>query len=161
MTTSHRSRRRATVPVAAFLGLALSGCMLESTPILPAPVSSAEQQYEVLQIVKPGTTREEAVALLDEAGIQGSFGTTGARSVYYCDVWNREDGERWHLDVAVLFDESGRVINTRLGEATTTARAEQPNAFEQRPVQGAARPAAEPVAAGSRATSRRTAFRED
>ena len=143
------------------LGLLPCGCMLESTPILPAPVSTSEQQLEVLQIVKPGTPRDEAIALLNEAGIHGSFGTTGAKAVYYCDVWNREDGERWHLDVALLFDESGRVINTRLGESATTTDVSggaESNPFAEEPVPE------KPVAAAddadeTRSGAHRTAFR--
>lgn len=143
----------------------LAGCMLESTPILPAPIPASEQQFSVLEIVQPGTERDEAIARLNEAGILGSFGATGAKSVFYCDVWNREDGERWHLDVAVLFDDQGRVINTRVGDSTPIESDSQPRSpTSAEPTRVAAEPTADREQPGPRGsvkprwTLRRTAF---
>jgi hypothetical protein len=54
---------------------------------------------------------------LADAGIDGSFGVSD--SVFYCDVWRREDGNRWYINVALLFDESGRVYKARPAQAAT------------------------------------------
>ena len=62
-------------------------------------------------MIPVGTPREAVVERLSKAGIEGTFGTSD--SIYYCDLWKRETGERWHLDLALLFDEQGKLYETR------------------------------------------------
>jgi hypothetical protein len=113
--------RRAGPPIffgrlaAVFLALA-AGCQLQ-TQLVPSPLSFEEQQQALLQIVPLGTSREEVIQKLEAAGVEGAFGISD--SVYYCDAWIREDDTRWHLDVALLFDQSGELYKTRRGTATT------------------------------------------
>jgi hypothetical protein len=95
----------------ALLALALAGCASLSTQIIPCPLTYSEQEKEVLNVVPKGTRRDDALRKLAAAGIEGSFGIS--RRVYYCDLWNRPDGNRWHMNVALLFDETGRLYKTQ------------------------------------------------
>ena len=52
-------------------------------------------------------THEQAVDALTRGGVQGSSGVS--ESVYYCDAWDGDDDRHWHLNVALFFDQSGRL----------------------------------------------------
>jgi hypothetical protein len=41
-------------------------------------------------------------------------------------LWNRPDGQRWHIDVALLFDQSGKLYQTRAASASWEARPDEP-----------------------------------
>jgi hypothetical protein len=96
----------------------LAGCASLSTQIVPCPLTYTEQTKEVLNVVPKGTRREDALRKLAAAGIEGSFGIS--RRVYYCELWNRPDGSRWHLNVALLFDETGKVYKTQAADCDVT-----------------------------------------
>ena len=98
--------------------LLLAGCQLNSQQIVASPLSYRDQEAEILKIAPEGTPREEAIEKLTAAGIQGELG--GKRTIYYCDLWEREDGERWHLNVALLFNESGKVYKARPAQSETS-----------------------------------------
>jgi hypothetical protein len=99
--------------------LVLAGCAGLSTQITPCPLTYSEQTKEVLNVVPKGTRREDALRKLAAAGIEGSFGIS--RRVYYCELWNRPDGSRWHLNVALLFDETGKLYKTQAADCDVTA----------------------------------------
>lgn len=85
--------------------------MFEQQPIRDA-ISFQEQSNAIQRIVPKGTPRDDAEKKLREAGIVGSFATKH-RSVYHCELWNRPDGERWHLYVTLLFDDQKRLYAIR------------------------------------------------
>ncbi len=89
---------------------ALTGCRLGTSEIV-CPLSYPEQKTAIMEIAPLGTPRDETVKKLAEAGIEGSFGIRN--SVYYCDFWQREEDQRWHLDLALLFDQTGRLYQIR------------------------------------------------
>jgi hypothetical protein len=91
--------------------LLAAGCQTMSPSLVSCPWSAVEQARKIDEIVPPGSTREEAVSRLKKAGIAGNFGE--ADSIYYCDIWNRDDSERWHINVALLFDEEGKLYALR------------------------------------------------
>lgn len=97
--------------LAGALGCAGSG------KIALSPLSVTEQQVAVLEVVPLRTLRTEAERKLQAAGIQFTPGANP--SIYYCDVWNRPDGSRWQIDVALLFDKEGRLYATRQAAAQT------------------------------------------
>ena len=97
--------------------LAFSGCQLTGGRIIPSPLTYSEQEKEILAIVPLGTERDQAVRKLSAAGIDGDFGT--GRNIYYCDLWNRNNGERWHLNVALWFDKTGKLYKTHVAQADT------------------------------------------
>ncbi len=100
------------------LGLpVLAGCQMAGGRIIPSPLTYSEQEREILAIVPQGTGREEAVHRLSAAGIEGDFGS--GRNIYYCDLWKRENGDRWHINVALLFDKSGKLYKTQVAQADT------------------------------------------
>jgi hypothetical protein len=99
--------------------LVLVGCAGLKSQIVQCPLTYSEQEKEILAIVHKGTRREEALRKLEAAGIDGSFGIS--RRVYYCELWKRPDGSRWHLNVALLFDEVGRLYMTRTADCDVTA----------------------------------------
>ena len=96
----------------------LAGCASLSTQIVPCPLTYSEQIKEVLNVAPKGTRREEALRKLAAAGVEGSFGIS--RRVYYCELWNRPDGSRWHMNVALLFDETERLYETRTADCDVT-----------------------------------------
>jgi hypothetical protein len=98
--------------------LVLAGCASLSTQITPCPLTYSEQTKEVLNLVPKGTRRDDALRKLAAAGIEGSFGIS--RRVYYCELWNRPDGSRWLLNVALLFDETGKVYKTQAADCDVT-----------------------------------------
>ena len=93
----------------------LCGCHLGGRPIQPCPLTYAEQSRDILRIVPLGTARDEAIAKLRAAGIGSSPGTN--ESIYYCDVWNRPEGERWFINIALMFDEQGNLYEARPADA--------------------------------------------
>jgi len=96
----------------------LAGCQLTPSPsLVSCPLPVAEQAAKVLQVTPLGTPREEAMKRLNEAGIHGNFGEN--QSIFYCDWWERDKSERWHLNVVLLFDENGRLYNTRPSPSDT------------------------------------------
>jgi hypothetical protein len=98
--------------------VAIAGCAGLSSQIVPCPLTYSEQEKEILAIVPKGMRRDDALAKLAAAGIEGSFGSS--RRVYYCELWKRPDGSRWHLNVALLFDEVGRLYKTQAGDCDIT-----------------------------------------
>lgn len=108
-----------------FLGAA--GCATGPKLIVESPLSSEEQQQAILKIAPKGTERAEVLRRLDKAGIQ--YEKSGPRvgnsmqgmsdSMYYCSIWNKSNGERWFLNVALLFDRSGRLYETRQRNSET------------------------------------------
>jgi hypothetical protein len=97
----------------------LAGCAGLQKQIVPCPLTYSEQIKEVLNVVPKGTRREDALRKLTSAGIEGSFGIS--RRVYYCELWNRPDGSRWHLNVALLFDETGKFYKTQTADCDVTS----------------------------------------
>jgi hypothetical protein len=104
---------------AGLLAIELVGCVAVSRPIVACPLTYSEQEKEILTVVPKGITREEALRRLTAAGVEGSYGIS--RRVYYCDLWKRPNGERWHINVALLFDDRGRLYKTQMAEADITA----------------------------------------
>jgi hypothetical protein len=99
--------------------VALAGCASLSTQIVPCPLTYSEQIKEVLTVVPKGTRRDDALQKLSAAGIEGSFGIS--RRVYYCELWTRPDGSRWHMNVALLFDETGKLYKTQTADCDVTS----------------------------------------
>ncbi len=99
---------------AGLVALALIGCISLSRSIVPCPLTYSEQEKELLAVVPKGLRREEALRRLTAAGVEGSFGIS--RRVYYCDLWNRPNGDRWHINVALLFDDAGKLYKTQMAE---------------------------------------------
>lgn len=98
------------------IGLLIVACGLgcQTTPapnLISCPLPSTEQVREVLKVAPLGTSREETLEKLAEAGITGSFGEN--QSLYYCDLWKRDESLRWHLNVVLLFDDEGKLYATR------------------------------------------------
>lgn len=109
-----------------------SGCQMGAGRLVPSPLTFDQQRNKILEIVSPGASRDEVESRLKEAGIEGQFGIN--ESVYYCDIWTQENGDRWPIDVALLFDENGELYKTRPATAETHIetrpdRMEKRNAF--------------------------------
>ncbi|TWU06835.1 hypothetical protein CA54_52350 [Symmachiella macrocystis] len=75
--------------------------------------SFTDQRTAILEVIPLGTPRGEAAVLLKEAGI--SYSTSGGPEpgVYYCESWEMEPGDRFHLFSELLFDEEGRLQDVR------------------------------------------------
>jgi hypothetical protein len=107
--------------VAAAAGISyLGGCAsMMDYAIVACPLTYSEQVKELLVIVPKGTKRDEVLRRLAKAGVEGNFGSS--RRIYYCDLWNRSNGEKWHMNVALLFDDSGKLYNTQVADSEVTA----------------------------------------
>ena len=102
----------------AATGVLITGCHWGTLGTVTAsPLSYAEQEKAILTLTGIGMPREEAIRKLTEAGIEGTSGISD--SVYYCDLWKHDDGANWHLNVALLFDQSGTLYKTRPAQAET------------------------------------------
>jgi len=95
----------------------LAGCQGGPGRFVEAPLSYDQQREAVSAVVPMGTSREEAARRLEKAGIQHVAGS--GNNIFYCDIWNRPNGERWHLNVALLFDASGKLYAMRPAESET------------------------------------------
>jgi hypothetical protein len=100
-----------------FCVVEIVGCAMTTHQILPCPMTYSEQEKAILAIAPMGTDRETVLKKLTEAGIEGSSATS--QHVYYCDIWDRPNKERWHMDVALMFDQSGKLYKTQFGQADT------------------------------------------
>ena len=99
----------------------VAGCQLTPSPgLMACPLPVAEQAVKVVQVAPLGTSRDEVLKRLKEAGITGNFGEN--QSIFYCDTWKRDKAERWHINVVLLFDEHGQLYATRpsVGESDKT-----------------------------------------
>lgn len=113
--------------VAAMLCVTLySGCQTAGFGYRPSPLNALEQGDEIEKLAPPGTPREEVERRLKEAGVEVSPGSSP--HIAYCDVWNRAGGDRWVLNVALLFDESGKLLGTRPSQSETGVMGETPQA---------------------------------
>lgn len=98
-------------------GILIAGCATSTGHVVECPLTATQQQQAIQEIVPLGTPREQAAERLTKAGIE--FTTAAGDSMYYCSTWKRSDGTRWHLNVAMLFDQENKLY--RLREADTVA----------------------------------------
>lgn len=127
--------------ISAVLAVAAgAGCRLTPAPgLMACPLPASEQVQRVLKVAPVGTPRDAVVKQLEEAGVEGTFGEN--QSIYYCDVWKQADGSRWHINVALLFDENGVLYATRPDRA---GRASADDVDDVRPAGHIAPPAGYP-----------------
>ena len=108
----------------AVLLLAAAGCRsLEPAGAVDCPLPLAEQERVVREANGDAASRDDVARRLAAAGLDGRFGA--AESIYYLDAWDRPDGGRWLMGVAVLFDADGRFYAVRPAD-TETAAASRP-----------------------------------
>lgn len=106
------ARRMCVIGAASWAAaLLFVGCQTLSPSLVPCPLPVSEQAARIRDIVPPGTPREEALAKLKKAGIEGTLGS--ANSIFYCDTWKQSDQERWHINVELLFDKDGKLYAYR------------------------------------------------
>ncbi len=117
LQSSHRVRR-AGLLIGALSTLLLSvGCISPAAGWVSSNVVPFDDQRSaILEVVPLGTPRDEAADLLKRAGI--TFSTSGGPEpgVYYCETWEMEPGERYHLFSELLFDSEGRLEGVRQTE---------------------------------------------
>jgi hypothetical protein len=118
-----RCRVQPMFALCIILSAVLVGCFTGRGRVVPSPLGYTEQSASILKIAPVGTPRELAVQSLSAAGIEGTY-SRGGNSIYYCDLWQRENGDRWHLDVAILFDDDGQVKATRPAQSEIQTLAE-------------------------------------
>ncbi len=108
---------RSACILTTWLAAAMAGCASSGARLVECPLSVEQQQQAVLEVVPRGSSRADAERRLKEAGIEYSPGQKN--SIYYLSLWNRRDGKRWHLNVALLFDAQGKMYQTRAGDSIT------------------------------------------
>src|SRR5262249_29699556 len=125
--------RRSFVP-GVWTAILLAGCSTPGKPLIESPLSFSQQQQAVLDVVPRGTSRGDAEKRLRAAGIEFTPGGNG--SIYYLSLWNRPDGSRWHISVALLFDSAGKLYESRPADATTGLVSSTPTDSGERLAQG-------------------------
>lgn len=128
------------------------GCTSTTANLVESPLSVDQQQRAILEIVPPGSTRDEVEQRLKSAGIEYTPGTS--RSIYYLSLWKRPDGQRWHINVALLFDGEGKLYSSRpadgpvgrMSDAATAAASAKPGWRKAGPTTNEQSPA--PIANG-------------
>jgi hypothetical protein len=130
---------------ALLVAVASFGCSSVGRAIVPCPLGYSDQEKEVLAVVPIGTRREDVLRRLGAAGIEGNFGIS--QRVYYCDLWNRRDGQRWQMNVALCFDEKGVFYKTQVGDSAFTAVRDSDAAKSPAGQQTAEQPMASPQSA--------------
>ena len=123
MTATNREQHRSASKIGArilryMLAATLvlnAGCRLWNGRRISNPLSYQQQVAEIRKIVPLGTPRGTAVTLLKKSGIEGDFGEVGS-TIFYCRIWNRKNGERWHLQASLLFDHDGKFYSTLLND---------------------------------------------
>ena len=111
-------RLAALLAASCCAGLIATGCQLITPRLEESPLSYSQQADAILEIVPKETDRDLAIEKLTQSGIQGNFSPL-SKAIFYCDTWERKDGTRWLMDVALLFDESGKFYATRNPQAQT------------------------------------------
>ena len=163
LTDGIRIGRETTVCLALVLALLftlLGGCITGPNLIVESPLSSEDQQKEILKIAPIGTDRKDVLKRLDRAGIQCSEGASD--SIWYCTFWKKANGDRWHLDVALLFDSSGKLYETRRRETdygVADRNTLEPDAPRERTADASAATNAVPADSTSRESARGSAPR--
>jgi hypothetical protein len=114
----------------------LAGCRLGTDKVTQNSDGYDAQVSALLKVAPVGTERSEAVRRLEQAGVEGAFGIS--QSIYYCNCWRRESGERLRLDVALLFDQEGRLYATRQGDTEVTIEKGSGTHASNRPTTAAA-----------------------
>tara|TARA_R110002111_G_scaffold261826_3_gene335830 strand:- start:38944 stop:39366 length:423 start_codon:yes stop_codon:yes gene_type:complete len=122
----HLFRRLGVALIFALSMLSLVACT-GLRQVVPAPMVFEEQSKELLKIVPLGTPKDQAIQLLEEAGITGEFASSP--SIYYCDLWKRENGNLWHLNVALLFNDAGELYKTRPAQSDVSWKSNQDSAY--------------------------------
>jgi hypothetical protein len=90
----------------------LAGCQMTPSPgLVSCPLPAVEQTTRLLEIAPLGTPRDEVMKRLKDAGVRGNYGQN--ESIFYCDVWERSETERWHINVVLMFDNEGKLYRTR------------------------------------------------
>ena len=90
----------------------LAGCQMTPSPgLISCPLPAVEQTTRLLEIAPMGTARDEVMKRLKDAGVRGNYGQN--ESIFYCDVWERSETERWHINVVLMFDNEGKLYRTR------------------------------------------------
>lgn len=112
----------------------IAGCTTPQSGKLQPPASFTDQKQAILDLVPIGTSRTEALDRLKKAGVEGNLSRVSER-IFYCDLWRRESGDVWPLNVAVLFNQQNEVyrIQSTLGETdfNSSERVESNNQPEE------------------------------
>jgi hypothetical protein len=91
----------------------ISGCVVPQ--MVRCPVADADLSKNIFEIAPKGTPRDETIAKLRAAGIDGSFApdkSTMGKDYFCCQTWRRPSGEVWRISMLLHFDKSGNFVET-------------------------------------------------
>jgi hypothetical protein len=116
---------RIVAAITCLVCLAAGGCLNGKRGIIESPLTISEQQSALLRVVPLGTPREQVEQLLGKAGIE--YVKAPRETVIHCTVWNQPGGERWHINVALLFDRNKELYAVRESDARIELSTEEQN----------------------------------
>jgi hypothetical protein len=117
MSRYRNSRRRPAIVGVLLIGATtFCGCRMFDSGKISGTMGYQQQMAEITRIAPYGTPRPKAVASLEKAGVIGEYSRAG-NSIYYCQLWNRPDGKRWHMTVALLFNAKDEFYAVNLADA--------------------------------------------
>jgi len=93
--------------------LLISGCVVPQ--MVRCPMVDADLSKNIFEIAPKGTPRDETIAKLRAAGIDGSFApdkSTMGKDYFCCQTWRRPGGEVWRISMLLHFDKSGNFVET-------------------------------------------------
>jgi len=93
--------------------LLIAGCV--APELVRCPIADADLTKRIFEIAPKGTPRDETIAKLKTAGIDGSFGSGKSalgKDYFCCQSWRRPDGEVWRINLLLHFDKAGNFVET-------------------------------------------------
>jgi hypothetical protein len=92
----------------------ISGCVAVPQ-MVRCPMGDADLSKNIFEIAPKGTPRDETIAKLRAAGVDGSFAPQNSsmgKDYFCCQSWRRPDGEIWKISMLLHFDKSGNFVET-------------------------------------------------
>lgn len=90
-----------------------SGCVVPQ--LVRCPIADADLTKRIFEIAPKGTPRDETIAKLRAAGIDGSYAPDKSmmgKDYFCCQTWRRPSGEVWRISMLLHFDKSGKFVET-------------------------------------------------
>jgi hypothetical protein len=107
---SNRSHFRKSLLVFSLL---IAGCI--APQMVRCPIADADLTKKIFEIAPKGTPRDETIAKLKAAGIDGAFAADRSpmgKDYFCCRSWRRPDSEVWRINLLLHFDKNGEFVET-------------------------------------------------
>lgn len=127
MKSSSRSLGVSSTFVSFSLLVLIIGCASPKSGSLQTLATFTVQRQSLLDVVPIGTDKTTALDRLKAAGVEGNVSRVSEK-IFYCDLWRRENGDVWPMNVAILFDSQDKVyrVQSSVGETDEGSSSDAP-----------------------------------